>query len=278
MKILSILGGLVALAMLGFLSLSTFKQGQQLNSMKLQVSQLETENANLRDQWVAWQRQDTKVIDNTNNQAQHLAQSEQQQLNVQIQHLKQGFEFVQFAMQQQQWLMALQRLDTIEQQLNDLSIAEALKLSLQQSIAQDKAHIKTAYQQVQQQQHTIQNVIQQLDATIQNQISFHYQAPQQRSFWQRLWIAEKTTRPTINTAQHQLLLKEIQLDMIILQNLNVIQNPIQFQQMLGQIQSKAQQLPAPILVSIEPDLQNLMAVKIMALPKLTSLDLLGSTS
>lgn len=272
MKFLSILSGLILMSGLGFSLFSNVKQEQQLATIKLQLSQLEKENANIRDQWVAWQRQETKTISPEKNQ------SEQQQFNIQLQHLKQGFEFVQFAMQQQQWVIALQHLEQIEQQLDSLAIAEPLKLSLQQSIAQDRVQIKTTYQQVQQQQQTIQNVIQQLENTIQNQIAFHYQAPQQRSFWQRLWIVEKTPQPTINTAQYQLLLKEIQLDMMILKSLNVVQNPVQFQQILGQVQSKMQQLPTPILTNLETELQNLMAVKMIVLPKLTSLDLLGASS
>lgn len=276
MKLFKWIGGLLLVAVMGQIVVGYINYYKQFNQLKAQVSALEHENSNLRDEWVQWQRQNRVVPSSTSTSVTMTEQQQQnQQFMHQIQQLKQNFEFVQFALQQQQWLVALQRLEQIEQQLDDFVISEHLKLSLRQSIEQDKQQIKLTYQQAQQQQQSLNNLVQHLEQTLNDELKLDYQKPQQGSWWQRLWVVEKTTQPTVNTAQHQLLLKEIQLDVMFLKTMNVLQKPVEFQQIMSSIERKVQQLPLPIFNLLEPDLQHLNQIQLLNIPHLTSLALLG---
>lgn len=274
MKLFAWIGGLLAVAVMGQIVVGYVNYYKQFNQLKAQVSTLEHENSNLRDEWVQWQRQN-RITQNTTSQTVNEQQQQNQQLIHQIQQLKQGFDFAHFALQQQQWLVALQRLEHIEQQLDGFMISEHLKLSLAQAIEQDKQQVKLTYQQAQQQQQSFNNLIQHLEQILQDELRLNYQQPQQGAWWQRLWIVEKTTQPTINTAQHQLLLKEIQLDVMILKTMNVLQQPIEFQHMANGLERKMAQLPLPLVQQLEPDIQSLKQIQLLNIPHLTSLELLG---
>ncbi|WLF83648.1 hypothetical protein [Moraxella sp. ZY210820] len=232
MKLFKWIGGLLLVAVMGQIIVGYVNYYKQFNQLKAQVSALEHENSNLRDEWVQWQRQN-RTKPNTTLPT------------------------------------------TSEQQLDGFMISEHLKLSLKQAIEQDKQQIKLTYQQAQQQQQSFNNLIQHLEQILQDKLSLNYQQPQQGSWWQRLWVVEKTTQPTVNTAQHQLLLKEIQLDVMILKTMNVLQQPIEFQHMMNGLERKMAQLPLPLFQQLESDIQSLKQIQRLNIPNLTSLELLG---
>lgn len=271
MKIIASLALVLAMVYLGFMAI---QNQRQLNDLSQNMVSIEQQNAQLKDKIVALERQKLMTNDTVVTTQPQL----QQQLNQHIQQLKQGFEFVQFALQQQQWTIALQRLEQIDQSIDidSLSISEPLKLSLHQSILVDREQIKVAYQKSQQQQQIVQDLLRQLEQTLQQQLSLDYQPQEQkRSFWQRLWVIEKTAQPVIQPAQFQLLIKEIQLDVMMLKYLNVMQNPVEYQQAMVNIQNKLQHLPEPLHAKINDDVQKLAQIKILTLPKLSSLALLS---
>lgn len=269
MKIIASLALVLAMVYSGFVAI---QNQRQLNDLSQNMVSIEQQNAQLKDKIVALERQKLMTNDTVVTTQPQL----QQQLNQHIQQLKQGFEFVQFALQQQQWTIALQRLEQIDQSIDSLSISEPLKLSLHQSILVDREQIKVAYQKSQQQQQIVQDLLRQLEQTLQQQLSLDYQPQEQkRSFWQRLWVIEKTAQPVIQPAQFQLLIKEIQLDVMMLKYLNVMQNPVEYQQAMVNIQNKMQHLPEPLHAKINDDVQKLAQIKILTLPKLSSLALLS---
>lgn len=269
MKIIASLALVLAMVYLGFVAI---QNQRRLNDLSQNMVSIEQQNAQLKDKIVALERQKLMTNDTVVTTQPQL----QQQLNQHIQQLKQGFEFVQFALQQQQWTIALQRLEQIDQSIDSLSISEPLKLSLHQSILVDREQIKVAYQKSQQQQQIVQDLLRQLEQTLQQQLSLDYQPQEQkRSFWQRLWVIEKTAQPIIQPAQFQLLIKEIQLDVMMLKYLNVMQNPVEYQQAMVNIQNKMQHLPEPLHAKINDDVQKLAQIKILTLPKLSSLALLS---
>lgn len=272
MKIMKIIASLALVLAMVYLGFMVIQNQRQLNDLSQNMVSIEQQNAQLKDKIVALERQKLMTNDTVVTTQPQL----QQQLNQHIQQLKQGFEFVQFALQQQQWTIALQRLEQIDQSIDSLSISEPLKLSLHQSILVDREQIKVAYQKSQQQQQIVQDLLRQLEQTLQQQLSLDYQPQEQkRSFWQRLWVIEKTAQPVIQPAQFQLLIKEIQLDVMMLKYLNVMQNPVEYQQAMVNIQNKLQHLPEPLHAKINDDVQKLAQIKILTLPKLSSLALLS---
>lgn len=272
MKIMKIIASLALVLAMVYLGFMVIQNQRQLNDLSQNMVSIEQQNAQLKDKIVALERQKLMTNDTVVTTQPQL----QQQLNQHIQQLKQGFEFVQFALQQQQWTIALQRLEQIDQSIDSLSISEPLKLSLHQSILVDREQIKVAYQKSQQQQQIVQDLLRQLEQTLQQQLSLDYQPQEQkRSFWQRLWVIEKTAQPIIQPAQFQLLIKEIQLDVMMLKYLNVMQNPVEYQQAMVNIQNKLQHLPEPLHAKINDDVQKLAQIKILTLPKLSSLALLS---
>lgn len=126
---------LIALGWLIKLSYNFYHVSQQLNDIQQTLHKSEQKNASLNDQLVAVKRQ-------TDEPTQEVAKKTASiQTPIAGIHpsvvVKQQLELVQFAMQQQQFVYALEHLTQLNQSLDHYALADAVKQSLHQTIAQD---------------------------------------------------------------------------------------------------------------------------------------------
>lgn len=287
-KITTTLSIIFMLLVVGKLQFDHSQQQRKLNELQEQLSRMEQRNANLQDQWVAWQREKEQVSQGQNATANALQQSIAQTQNEQsmaenlqyqqFRQLRQQLELIQFAIQQQNLVWAMERLTNIEQHLMEYFISDSLKQSLTQSLAKDKAQL-IHYQYYQQQRlQQIDRILNQLQHQLEQELhqpSMRYQAPEHASFWQRFWKIEPASSVNPELYQHRVLLKEIQLNLLVLKQSVLSQQPAEFEQQLQEIQHRLQYLPDSLSQPLNTQFIELSALHQVKLPQLSSLALLG---
>lgn len=287
-KITTTLSIIFMLLVVGKLQFDHSQQQRKLNELQEQLSRMEQRNANLQDQWVAWQREKEQVSQGQNTTAKALqppiAQTQNEQSMAehlqyqQFRQLRQQLELIQFAIQQQNLVWAMERLTNIEQHMMEYFISDSLKQSLAQSLAKDKSQL-IHYQHYQQQRLLqIDRILNQLQHQLEQEFkqpSMRYQAPEHASFWQRFWKIESASSANPELYQHRVLLKEIQLNLLVLKQSVLSQQPAEFEQQLQEIQHRLQYLPDSLSQPLNTQFTELSALQQVKLPQLSSLALLG---
>ena len=245
MKKLSIL--LVVVLALWLLKLSYdvyFLQAQQQQAQQ-QQSQLEQRNASLNDQMAALKRQ---IGEPLATNAQPTAQVDpipaEQMAPTKL--IAMQLDYIEFALQQQQYALALEKLMRLDQSLESYSLAPALKASLHQVIEKDRGNIvQFVHARNTQNQKTV-NLLQQLDAELAKEIQKqHIGSPtqQDQSFLKRWIQIESVDRPSAVLMQRSLVLKEAQLRLLNAQQLLQKGQYQAFQVELSAIEKNLKQLP-----------------------------------
>ena len=198
MKKLSIL--LVVVLALWLLKLSYdvyLLQGQQQQAQQHQ-SQLEQRNASLNDQMAALKRQiGEPLTTNVAPSAQVDPIPVEQMAPSKL--IAMQLDYIEFALQQQQYTLALDKLMKLDQNLEGYTLAPALKVSLHQVIEKDRGNIvQFVHARNAQNQKTV-NLLQQLDAELAKEIQKqHIGLPEQQdqSFLKRWIQIESVDRPS----------------------------------------------------------------------------------
>ncbi|RLL39459.1 hypothetical protein D9K79_15295 [Acinetobacter cumulans] len=245
MKKLSIL--LVVVLALWLLKLSYdvyLLQGQQQQAQQHQ-SQLEQRNASLNDQMAALKRQiGEPLTTNVAPSAQVDPIPVEQMAPSKL--IAMQLDYIEFALQQQQYTLALDKLMKLDQNLESYTLAPALKVSLHQVIEKDRGNIvQFVHARNAQNQKTV-NLLQQLDAELAKEIKKqHIGLPEQQdqSFLKRWIQIESVDRPSAVLMQRSLVLKEAQLRLLNAQQLLQKGQYQAFQIELTSIEKSLKQLP-----------------------------------
>ncbi|NWK73392.1 hypothetical protein D7V64_13925 [Acinetobacter cumulans] len=245
MKKLSIL--LVVVLALWLLKLSYdvyLLQGQQQQAQQHQ-SQLEQRNASLNDQMAALKRQiGEPLTTNVAPSAQVDPIPVEQMAPSKL--IAMQLDYIEFALQQQQYTLALDKLMKLDQNLESYTLAPALKVSLHQVIEKDRGNIvQFVHARNAQNQKTV-NLLQQLDAELAKEIQKqHIGLPEQQdqSFLKRWIQIESVDRPSAVLMQRSLVLKEAQLRLLNAQQLLQKGQYQAFQIELTSIEKSLKQLP-----------------------------------
>ncbi|RKG42494.1 MULTISPECIES: hypothetical protein [Acinetobacter] len=245
MKKLSIL--LVVVLALWLLKLSYdvyLLQGQQQQAQQHQ-SQLEQRNASLNDQMAALKRQiGEPLTTNVAPSAQVDPIPVEQMAPSKL--IAMQLDYIEFALQQQQYTLALDKLMKLDQNLEGYTLAPALKVSLHQVIEKDRGNIvQFVHARNAQNQKTV-NLLQQLDAELAKEIQKqHIGLPEQQdqSFLKRWIQIESVDRPSAVLMQRSLVLKEAQLRLLNAQQLLQKGQYQAFQIELTSIEKSLKQLP-----------------------------------
>ena len=210
------------------------------------VKQLHQQNANLNDQFVALKRQFTAQQQNAGApSAQAVAAVLTADMQNDIALVQQQLDLIEFALQQQQYATAIEKLNHLQNELDEYVLAPALVSSLQQVIAKDQDMLKKFVNSRLVQQNKLKEVLMQMDAEIEKEIQApHLQSLEtQRSFWQRWIQIEAAEQPSTVLMQRHLVLKEAQLRLLIAQNTLQQDQSVAFQQALNAVIDVLEQLP-----------------------------------
>ncbi len=211
------------------------------------LNQLQQQNAMLNDQFVALKRQISAQQEKTGVTAAKASAGEPITAEMQndIALVQQHLDLIEFALQQQQYATAIEKLNQLSNELDDYVLAPALVSSLQQVIAKDQDMLKKFVNSRLVQQNKVKELLVQMDAEIEKEIQTPYrQHPEtQRPFWQRWIQIESADQPSAVLMQRHLVLKEAQLRLLIAQNTLQKDQSVAFQQALNAVIEILEQLP-----------------------------------
>lgn len=271
----------IALAWLGKLSYDFYHISQQLADIQNTLHQSEQKNATLNDQVVALQRDPTVVNSVPAKNVPNSLPSK----TLEIQSIqpstviKQQLELVQFALQQQQYIFAVEQLVQLNLQVEKYNLADSLKNSLRQAIQKDIQAIQKFSQARDVQQEQLNHVLHQLDQAIQVEIQQPHLSPAQQNpehFWQRWLQVQRVDRSANELVNRRLILKETQLRIILAQNALLRGEYVEYQNMLNLVIQQLDPLPDAQSQKFKQKLLQIKQMPILSVPKLNTTTVLGA--
>lgn len=279
MKKLFIVFFILSLAWIAKLSYDLFGLNSAQTELTQNLKQLQQQNANLNDQLVALKRQvatgQAASSETSNKGAVQDAPTAALQDDLPL--VEQYLDLVEFALQQQQYAMAMEKLNQLSNQLEHLELAPALLGSLNQAIDKDREVLKQFINNRLVQQNKLKELLQQIDVEMEKEIQVQHQhrAITQSSFWQRWIQIESVEKPSAVLMQRNLVLKEAQLRLLIAENSVQQGQQVAFQQALKSVIEVLAQLPD---AQSKQWIQRLEQIKIapqMPTPQLNTRTLIG---
>lgn len=247
MKKLFIVFFILSLAWIAKLSYDLFGLNSAQTELTQNFKQLQQQNANLNDQLVALKRQvATGQAANPETPNKGTVQdTPRADLQDDLPLVEQYLDLVEFALQQQQYAMAMEKLNQLSNQLEHLELAPALLGSLNQAIDKDREVLKQFINNRLVQQNKLKELLQQIDVEMEKeiQVQHHHRATAQSSFWQRWIQIESVEKPSAVLMQRNLVLKEAQLRLLIAENSVQQGQQVAFQQALKSVIEVLAQLP-----------------------------------
>lgn len=270
----------IAMAWLIKLSYDFYHVSKQLTEIQNSLHQSEQKSATLNDQVVALQRDPTanRATPAKNTQNTIVPKQPETQTIQASTVIKQQLELVKFALQQQQYIFALEQLVSLNQNLDQYNLAEALKGSLHQAIQQDIQSIQKFSQARQEQQQQLNNVLHQFDQDIHSEIQHPNLSPAQPNaehFWQRWFQVQRVDQHTPELVNRRLILKESQLRIILAQQALLRGEYVEYQNILKLVNQQLDQLPDAKSQKLKQQLIKIQQIPILTAPKLNTATVLG---
>lgn len=269
--------GLCAVSLIWLIKLNYDVQELSINTTDLQgqLIRAQQENANLKDQFVALQREANK---NTTTKAKAtsvpatpiLVDHTESALDP-IHIIHQQIDAIEFALKVNQDLYALDLIQRLKGALHEYALADTLRHSLEISLNQDQANIEEYHQQKLSQKNQIQLVLQKIDVQLKgllNRTAYRYQPKQSDHVWDKWLSIQKLEQPKTDLMYQKIIIKEVQLHLLLaeqclnaedyqgyLQHLKYMEEQLQ-QVMgvqateLGALFVKAQRAPKPPIIQL----------------------------
>ena len=258
------------------LSYDVAQYSQTIPQLQQQLDQTQQRYALLNDQFVAVQRQaqNNRVVE----PAEDMVTMPATMTGVApIILIKQHLQLIQFAVEQQQFIYALEHLNQLQQQIVQYAVAPALQQSLMKAIEQDRLAIQQFVLAQTQQQQQLDHLLQQLDQKIQQEISnpnITLQKTATGSWWK--WFRlERVEQPATDLMNRHVLLKEAQLRLLLAsQALNQGQTS-EYRKSVQEVIQLLVKLPDQNSQQIRSRLEKVLNLPAVPTPKLTTLGLLG---
>ncbi|TXJ01816.1 MAG: hypothetical protein E6Q26_06455 [Acinetobacter sp.] len=259
----------------GKLSYDAAQNAQAVSQVQQQLQQTEQRYALLNDQLVALQRQLQQSNPSELNATQHNTAPPSGVAPTVL--IQQQLQLVQFAVDQQQFIYALDQLQQLQQQLPQLNIAPALEQSLLQAITQDQQAIQQFVLAQTQQQQQIDQLLQQLDRQLQQQmqnpqLNFNNSAKPTGWSW---FSVEKLQRAAPDLMQRHLSLKEIQLRLLLAAQALHAGQSVEYRKAVQEVLQLLAALPDPHSQQLKLRLEKMTNLPVLSKPKLSTLALLG---
>lgn len=267
---------LLSLLWLAKLSYDVAQYSQIVPQIQQQLSQTEQRSALLNDQLVALQRQGQNADLNVEN-AKDVNTTINQTTLSPVLLVKQQLELVQFALDQQQFLYAIDHLNQAQQQVLKYAVSPALQQSLIKALEQDKQAIQQYVLAQTQQQQQLDNILQQLDQKLADEIqnpTIKIQKNENNAWWH--WFKlEKVQRDSPDLINRGLVLKEAQLRLLLASQALHEGQMLEYKKSVQEVLQLLQGLPDRNTQQLKLRLEKLLNLPLQAAPKLTTLSLLG---
>ncbi len=273
---------ILALAWLAKISYDLFQVSRQLPEVEASLHRTEQLNASLNDQVVALQRQISQIAVTTSTNP---SQSPQQQSSPDVLAefspvalIGERLELVQFAVRQQQYVYALEKLSELDRDLHGYVLAPELKQSLHQVIHTDQLAIQQFVQAKTRQQESLDALLLETDQLLKQAIQQNNLSPakiQPQHFWQRWLQIEPVQRPGAILMNRQLVLKEVQLRLLLVRQSLMQGQYAEYQQGLDDVIKQLNQLPDYDSQQLKKRLMNMKYLPVIPNPKLGAMTLLG---
>lgn len=267
---------LLSLLWLAKLSYDVAQYSQIVTQIQQQLSQTEQRSALLNDQLVALQRQGQNADLNVENTKDVNTTINQTTLSP-VLLVKQQLELVQFALDQQQFLYAIDHLNQAQQQVLKYAVSPALQQSLIKALEQDKQAIQQYVLAQTQQQQQLDNILQQLDQKLADEIqnpTIKIQKNENNAWWH--WFKlEKVQRDSPDLINRGLVLKEAQLRLLLASQALHEGQMLEYKKSVQEVLQLLQGLPDRNTQQLKLRLEKLLNLPLQPAPKLTTLSLLG---
>lgn len=267
---------LLSLLWLAKLSYDVAQYSQIVPQIQQQLSQTEQRSALLNDQLVALQRQGQNADLNVENAKDVNTIINPTTLSP-VLLVKQQLELVQFALDQQQFLYAIDHLNQAQQQVLKYAVSPALQQSLIKALEQDKQAIQQYVLAQTQQQQQLDNILQQLDQKLADEIqnpTIKIQKNENNAWWH--WFKlEKVQRDSPDLINRGLVLKEAQLRLLLASQALHEGQMLEYKKSVQEVLQLLQGLPDRNTQQLKLRLEKLLNLPLQPAPKLTTLSLLG---
>lgn len=260
-----------SLAKLGY---DNIRVNQQISVLQQSLYQNEQRGDNLNDQLVALQRKQQTPL------TVHTAPSPSSTPSLfNTQHLIESqLDLVQFALEQQQYSYAMEKLAELDRNLEQYEIASSLSQSLHQAIAQDQQAIQKFVAAQAAQQQRLTSLIGQLDQRLQlesNNQQMSSVKTQTEHFWQKWFQIERVDHVNVALNQRSLVLKEAQFRLLLAEQALLRGDVSVYQAMLNEVAERLGLLPDPVSKNVRQQILQLKNIPTLPVPKLISRTILG---
>lgn len=266
---------LLSLLWLAKLSYDVAQYSQIVPQLQQQLTQQQQRYSLLNDQFVAVQRQlqDSHLSDPS--EASSLPSMVTGVAPVIL--IKQQLQLVQFAIDQQQFIYAIDQLNQVQQHIVQYTVSPALQHSLMKAIEQDKQAIQHYVLMQTQQQQQIDTLLQQLDQKLLQEVhnpTIKMQKTEASSWWS--WFKfEKVQRTQPDLINRHLILKEAQLRLLLASQALHQGQASEYRKSVQEVIRLLSILPDQNSQTIKQKLEKLLNLSVIPTPKLTTLGLLG---
>lgn len=254
------------------------KLTSQVDDLKAQLLKSEQVTAHLNDQLIAMQRKSNVSLPHTAPDKVQPIETQESSVFDPTVLMKQQLELVKFAVEQQQYVYAIEQLNRAEQMLEGLTIAETLKQSLKNTLLQDKTMIQQYAATIDVQQKQLNEALKLIDRSLrieQNNTQLQV-SDEQQSFLSRWFKLEQVEQAQPQIINRKLILKEQQLRIISAQQALNRADFIEYQAILNLIEHDLNQLPDAYSVKLKKSIQSLQKAHLTPMARLNSLAILES--
>ncbi len=265
--------GLVWLAKLSY---DVAQYSQTIPQLQQQLVQSQQQYSLLNDQLVGLQRQlQDKNTSNTNNKLVTTPITIDGIAPAVV--IKQKLQLVQFAVDQQQFIFALEQLNQLQQQMAQHQVSPALQHGLIKAMEQDKQNIQQYVLLQTQQRQQFDTLLQYLDQQLQQEMQkpdIRLQKNSERSWWQ--WFKfEKVQRTPPDLIQRSILLKEAQLRLLLAEQALHLNQATEYRKSIQEVMLLLEDLPDRSSQQMKLRVEKMLNLPVVPAPKLTTLGLLG---
>lgn len=265
--------GLVWLAKLSY---DVAQYSQTIPQLQQQLVQSQQQYSLLNDQLVGLQRQlQDKNTSNNNNKLVTTPITIDGIPPAVV--IKQKLQLVQFAVDQQQFIFALEQLNQLQQQMAQHQVSPALQHGLIKAIEQDKQNIQQYVLLQTQQRQQFDTLLQYLDQQLQQEMQkpdIRLQKNSERSWWQ--WFKfEKVQRTPPDLIQRSILLKEAQLRLLLAEQALHLNQATEYRKSMQEVMLLLEDLPDRSSQQMKLRVEKMLNLPVIPAPRLTTLGLLG---
>ncbi|MEQ1066699.1 hypothetical protein ABLB96_03990 [Acinetobacter sp. XH1741] len=270
---------LLSIAWLAKLSYDMWQISRTVPELQQSLLQSEQQYANLNDQLVALKRQ-IQNQPNNDTATTHVMSPDVIHTGIAPTVLiKQKLDLIQFAIDQQQLIYAVDHLTQLQQSLSQYEIAPALQHSLNQALEQDKQAVQQFTLAQNQRHQLIDELLQNIDKNIQQELArpkLEMDQSEAVSWWKKWFRIEKVETPSINLMNRSVVLKEAQLRLLIAEQALNQGNMSEYQNELQSVIQKLNEMPDADSQQMKNRIAKVAHLSIVPVPKLSTLGLIGS--